>query len=140
MEKSTLGVQVRDYEGKFNHAEGQLAEERKMHSATTEDAVNFIQKQESKIWDMGQMTVLFLTRAMEEVKKAYLEKHPNSDVNAADFLNVDFVRLTESTNARLATVKEAALESGVLPVKVPQWREKSLPGTPSAHTKEARPS
>ena len=49
MEKSSLGIQVRVLEWKLNHAEGQLAAERKLCSETTQDAVSFIQKQEDRI-------------------------------------------------------------------------------------------
>ena len=76
MEKTSLGMQVHDLKEKLNHAEGQLAAERKLCSDTTQDAVSFIQKQEDKIWDLSQMTVLFLCRAMEEVKSRYLQRHP----------------------------------------------------------------
>ena len=63
------------------------------------------------------MTVLFLSRAMEEVKSRYLQRHSGSDVDNADFLDVDFVHLTESVNARLKVEKDKALKSGELPVK-----------------------
>ena len=66
------------------------------------------------------MTVLFLIRTMEEVKDRYLQRHPSSDVDNADFLDVDFVSLTESVNARIKVEKYKALKSEELPVKMPQ--------------------
>ena len=85
------------------------------------------------------MTVLFLSRAMEEVKNRYLQKNPRLDVTDADFLDIDFVHLTEDVNTRLKIEREKAQKSRELPVKIPQWRKESLPGTPSANTKENLP-
>ena len=44
VEKTSLGMQVRDLEEKLNHAEGQLVVETELCSNTTQDAVSFIQK------------------------------------------------------------------------------------------------